>query len=211
MTETADEVLTDLTDFLNRSVVAHGLTLGGLGQLRQLLTAQTPSADNPDPTIHVGTGNPNLPQARVYGSLRRSQVLAQVAVDGSVATLLGQQWVVYTFTGWEHGFRPRLANAHGCETKALEYPLLGDLRHFRNDIVHHHGLATAGNSGRCQVLGGWVHIGQEIKVRGDHLAEFMDRFPWAEMASGPATTTGPGIRNDVATIWAEESISSSWD
>ena len=30
--------------------------------------------------------------------------------------------------------------------------LLGDIRLLRNDIVHHGGIATKANSGRCKIL-----------------------------------------------------------
>jgi len=176
-------VLAELDEFINRSVMAHALAIMGLRQIPSQLQRIPAFAENPDPDFFVGIGDPNV-EMRPYGRLKRSEVLGQVVLGGPVDILLGQQWVVYVFTAWEHGFRPRLAAAHGCEASELTYPLFGDLRLLRNDVVHHHGIATAEWTGRCEVLR-WFQAGEELRIKGEHLEEFVRRFPWAEMQNGP--------------------------
>lgn len=184
--EPVAEVLDQLATFVNDSVASHGFACMGLRQITALFEVRTVLPENPDPDIFLGIGDPNTPEARTYAVWKRSEALIRVAISGPVEVMLGQQWVVYVFAAWEHGFRPRLAAAHGCEETALQYPLLGDLRHLRNDIVHHHGIATHANTGRCQVLTTWFSDGDPIALRPDHFAEFVHRFPLKEMHAHPA-------------------------
>jgi hypothetical protein len=185
-TEPVDGVLAELREFLLRSILAHNVATAGVRQIASLFAASPRTPENPDPRVHLGaSGDPNLTNVTMAGSVKMSEAMVQIAPDGPVFNLLGQQWLVFTFTAWEHEFRPRLARANGVDKEVLTYPLLGDLRHIRNDILHCQGIATAEHSGRCEVLGDWVRVGDEITIRGSHVAEFMERFPWDEMAAGP--------------------------
>jgi hypothetical protein len=134
--------------------------------------------------VYFGIGDPNLPGARPYAQWRVSEALAKVAPNGPVDRWLGQQWIVFTFTIWEHDYRCRLAAAHGVSPSAIAHPLLGDLRLLRNDVVHHGGIATDRNAGRCAVLR-WFRPGDDIAITGERFVEFVDLFPWQELASPP--------------------------
>lgn len=61
---------------------------------------------------------------------------------GKVATRISQQWVISVYTEWEEHYRQRISDAMGL-SEPLKLPPFGDLRHFRNNIVHHRGIATA--------------------------------------------------------------------
>ncbi len=100
--------------------------------------------------------------------------------------MITQQWLVYLFSAWEDEYRKRLATAHGRTDKNdLQFPLLGDLRHLRNDIVHHRGIASGDNTGKCTVLQGWFFPGDDILLTTDHLTEFAQLFPWPLLRQGP--------------------------
>jgi hypothetical protein len=73
---------------------------------------------------------------------------------------------------WEHFYRPRLIAA-GAPDDDVNVPAWGDLRHLRNDIVHHRGTASSDNAGRCTVLSHWTVIGDPIQITPTHVAEFM--------------------------------------
>jgi hypothetical protein len=49
---------------------------------------------------------------------------------------------------------------------------------MRNDIVHHRGIATAGNSGRCEVLR-WFKADDPMHVMPVHVVEFMSYRAWS--------------------------------
>jgi hypothetical protein len=73
---------------------------------------------------------------------------------------------------WNDHFRERLAAAKGIAKNEVEDPFLADINRMRNDIVHHGGVATARNSGRCEVLR-WFSAGDVMHVYPEHVAEFM--------------------------------------
>ena len=61
----------------------------------------------------------------------------------------GQGVGVRDVTGWEEHYRARITTATGAATRT-KLPVFGDLRLFRNDVVHQ-GIAGENNSGRCGV------------------------------------------------------------
>jgi hypothetical protein len=109
-----------------------------------------------------------------------SEAKIQMARGRPVETMLGQQWIVFVFSAWEEDYRRRLAGSLGCLPDDLRFPLLGDLRLLRNDVVHHHGIASARNAARCEVLH-WFTEGDQIRLDLDHLVEFNEPFPWTEL------------------------------
>jgi hypothetical protein len=183
--EAVETVLTELGVALNDSLAAHSFASFGLTLIPETLQRLPRVPENPDPAFMFGVGDPNTAEARQYAQWPISTALEQVAGNGPVEVRLSQQWVVFFFALWEHEYRPRLATAHHCSRDDLKYPLLGDLRRLRNDVVHHHGTATAGEAGSCEVLTHWFEEGEMIHLRGEHFVEIVQRFPWPDLAAGP--------------------------
>jgi hypothetical protein len=189
MTDSSDEVetiLQELAQFLHDSVFSTVICVMGLLRLGEYVVQFPRSQENPDPRIFIGSGPPG--QVGPFGVRHMSEVLNDVAKGGPVETTLGQQWLVSVFTAWEHNFRRRLATAHGVDESQITAPVLGDLRHLRNDVVHHHGIATAENTGKCLVLRHWVAVGDPIRLSGEHFDELMRIFPLDSLGRQP----GPG-------------------
>jgi hypothetical protein len=92
---------------------------------------------------------------------------------------------VFVNARWEYDVRPKLAASFGCQTSDVRVALMGDLRRIRNDILHHQGVATEENSGKCELLGHWFPPGSEIAITGEHIYEFMQLVPWAELQQDP--------------------------
>jgi hypothetical protein len=183
--ETIEEVLEHLRSAINDSIAAEAFASMGLTFLPEVFRRVPPVPENPDPTIYIGVGDPNLPSSEQYAQWPLSKALQQVAPEGPVTARLGQQWIVFVYTLWEHEYRKRLAAAHGCAVRDVKYPLLGDIRLLRNDVVHHSGVATPENAGKCQVVHHWFRPGELMHLRGEHFAEFVRVFPWPLMAAGP--------------------------
>jgi hypothetical protein len=184
MAESPAEVVAELQAFLNDALATAAYARMGLIHERECLTQVQPSADNPDPTIHLWAGEPDQPIAP-FSRWSLSEARSQVAEDGPVEHRIGQQWIVYVFTAWEHEYRPRIAKAHGVEAGDLKVPLFGDIRLLRNDVVHHHGIATSDNSGKCELLGHWVTVDEAINVTPERLAEFWRLFSAADLQQPP--------------------------
>jgi hypothetical protein len=181
--EAASDVLKEFDEFLGDSIAAFSFARLGLRSVAETTAGLPAMAQNPDPMHYIGVGDPTDPES--FWAWRRSELLWQVAQDGPAETRLGHQWIAYVFAGWQEGFRPRLAACHGCPKADLRYPVLGDLRHLRNDVIHHRGVATAHNTGRCTVLGHWFAEGEVIRLRDEHFVEFRTLLPWDRMAAGP--------------------------
>ena len=186
MQETVAEVITELQAFLNGALATQAYAALGLFHERELLQGIPITAENPDPTIHIGVADPNELFAP-YSRWRLSEARRQLAQGGLVEQRLSQQWIVYTYTAWEHEFRPRLEKAHGREEGTLKVPLLGELRQLRNDVVHHYGIATEQHSGKCEVLAHWVSMGSPIHVTPERFAEFWNLFPWFDLEVTPSS------------------------
>lgn len=181
--EVVREVLAEFDRFLGEAIASFSFARLGLRSVAET-TARLPAmAQNPDPTHYIGVGDPTSPES--FWAWRRSELLWQVAPDGPTETHLSQQWIVFVYDGWQEAFRPRLAAGHGCSKTDLRYPVLGDLRHLRNDVVHHQGIATAHNTGRCVVLAHWFAVGDVIRLTDEHFVEFRALLPWDRMEAGP--------------------------
>jgi len=85
---------------------------------------------------------------------------------------------------WDDEYRPRLAAIHGRTKNEEKYDLFGDLRRLRNDTVHHRGIATVEETGKCVLLKHWFRPGEMIRLEGRHFDEFFKLIPWSDLATG---------------------------
>jgi hypothetical protein len=183
--EAVEDVLADLKQMLDRAAAAQAFSNFGLAQVDRQIAAGPRSADNPDPAVYIGIGDPNDPAATQYAKFKASELPALLANGGPISTQLGQQWAVFVFTEWENSFRQRLASAHGCGPHSIQSDVFGDLRRMRHDILHQRAIASREWSGRCALLQ-WFQPGDEILIKAEHIAQFMGLVPWDELRKGPA-------------------------
>lgn len=178
VTETSDQVVDEMRAFVEDLTAATCFALVAVRQYRVETEVMKLLPENPDPQVGIGSGPPGVVPPIVVS--RRSKVLEQLAVGGPVERNLSQQWVVSLYTAWDHEYRTRLADALGVTKDAVVDDLLGDLRRVRHDIVHHHGVATKANSGRCLMLD--IPVNVPIVLDADVLAAIRDAFDWDAMA-----------------------------
>jgi hypothetical protein len=186
--ETIADILVDFGEFLNEALVAHAFAVLGVVELRRVHREKVPEHQRGwDPVILVNarSGDSSPPDHDACVSL--SQALELMRDGGPIEARLSQQWIVSTFAAWEEWIRPRMAKVHGCDERGLMFPLFGDLRHLRNDVVHHGGIATGKNAGKCKFFGNWLSAGDEILLTADALGSFLRLVPWSEMEAGPTS------------------------
>jgi len=186
-TNSVNRILGDLNLDFNDLAAAHGFSVMGLERLPAYVATLPKHSMDQDPLILVGddlTDNPKTPH---YAGWRLSEVISQVKRNGPVETRLGHLWIVTLYALWEEKYRPRLAAAHGRSLADEKYDLWGDLRHLRNDVVHHGGIATAENTGRCVLLRHWFQPGNVIRLKSRHFDEFLRLIPWKDLAVGTNT------------------------
>ena len=112
----------------------------------------TVTEENPDPTLFIGAGDPNDPKTVADASWRKSQIEGAAATDGWLQEWLTHAWLALMFARWEAYFRPAFAHANGVDQRQVRSEVIGDIRNLRNDVIHHRGIATAKNTGKCKVL-----------------------------------------------------------
>lgn len=112
----------------------------------------TVTEENPDPTVYIGAGDPNDPTTVADASWRKSQIERAAAADGWLQQWLTHAWLALMLARWEAHYRPAFAEAHGVDPKRVRSDVVGHIRNLRNDVIHHNGIATAKNTGKCKVL-----------------------------------------------------------
>ncbi len=181
-TDSINSILDELNRDLNDLTAAHAFSVMGLREIPARLASVPKYPANPDPVISIGIEPPG-PETPAYAAWRLSEALTQVEQNGPVETRLGHLWITSLYALWEEEYRPRLAIAHGRSPGDEKYDLFGDLRHLRNDVVHHGGIATTGNTGHCVVLR-WFQPGDVIRLEGRHFNEFLRLIRWSDLAVG---------------------------
>ncbi|WP_207006288.1 hypothetical protein [Nocardioides aromaticivorans] len=110
------------------------------------------STANPDPTLFIGDADPNDPAALVDASWPMSRIRGAADMDGWLQQWLSDAWLTMLFARWEAHYRPAFAAANGVEVDRVVSDVIGDIRHLRNDVVHHGGVASARNAGKCIIM-----------------------------------------------------------
>lgn len=128
------------------------LTFTGLGLSKLVEQLPETHPDNPDPQIFVGPDAPTVPGARVDASWRRSDLESAARKDGWLREWLTDAWIALIFARWEGHYRPAFAATHGIEPSRVNSVVVGDIRLMRNDVIHHRGIATAKNTGKCKII-----------------------------------------------------------
>lgn len=164
-TNSVNRILGDLNLDFNDIAAAHGLSVMGLERLPAYVSTLPKHSMDQDPLILVGADPADNPRTPHYAGWRLSEVINQVKKNGPVETRLGHLWIVTLYALWEEKYRPQFAAAHGRSPDDEKYDLWGDLRHLRNDVVHHGGIATAENTGRCVLLRHWFQPGDVIRLK----------------------------------------------
>jgi hypothetical protein len=171
----ARAIVEEFLEVLNDIAGTHAIAVTGI--IRVLDWAEKIELSNrtSESALFVGHGDPNSAQGFSYQRWRLDTLPQRLGPEGDVVRALGQQWVVMVASQWNDHYRKRIADALGVKTNEVADPILADINRMRNDILHHRGIATARNTGRCEVLQ-WFREGEPIHVMMVHVAEFMREF-----------------------------------
>lgn len=132
---------------------------------------------------HLQFGGVEFSYGRIVpaGSPQRVRHLHQVPVEtikarnsagGENFRLIGHVCLVTLFHYWEDRYRPLFAEALTVKKNEIQVPLFGDIRRYRQAIIHNHGEATA-ELETCNVLR-WFTRGQQIMLSRDMFEEIID-------------------------------------
>lgn len=100
------------------------------------------------------------------------RIKARNSAGGENFQLIGHVCLVTLFQYWEDRYRLSFAQALTVEKNQIQVPLFGDIRRYRQAIIHNHGEATA-EVETCSVLR-WFTRGQRIVLSRDMFEEIID-------------------------------------
>ena len=185
--ETVDEALSSLASFINAEVAATTMALGALRTLAHQVVVAMPADMQPGDTLLVGANVPDvgwIPRFDNIAAARSYQ--AEVGPTGATSRRLTQQLIVTIHTGWEHEYRRRIATARRLDDpNEVRADFFRDIARLRNDVVHHHGRATAKNAGKCRTLLRIFREGDPIYLDDRDLLNIKFQVPWADLLRGP--------------------------
>ena len=139
---------------LNELAGNHAMALAGVATLLDDLHEKTQSVENITAASMnlVGYGDPNTDEGIFWQAWPLIEMDEQLGADGPVIRSARPAVRVVTLAARWTDCRDRFARAEGKDTVEIKEPIMGDITKMRNDVVHHHGLATRRNTGRCEVL-----------------------------------------------------------
>jgi hypothetical protein len=109
-----------------------------------------PETDVDQLTLFYGNGDPNDPSNRILHRTTQGAYKARNAQGGQNHIRAAQLLLVLVFEYWESEHRARVAKALALtDRNELKVPVLVDLRHLRQDVIHHRGVVR-GDTGRFQ-------------------------------------------------------------
>jgi hypothetical protein len=173
--ETPDEIWEEFIGRMNELAGAHLIAIQGVAEMNGMFESGEFMPDNltEDSTLFFGNSDPNSPDGLAYSHFKIKDLADKFSPDGPIVRDLGQQWLVMVYAEWNDHFRPRFAAAEGVELSDIQDQVFGDLRRIRHDIVHHHGIATEGWTGKTEVLD-WFEPGEPIHLMQFHVAIIME-------------------------------------
>ncbi|WP_226367831.1 hypothetical protein [Pseudonocardia sp. ICBG162] len=177
--ETVDSIMGEFHTFLNDAAGVLGYALTGV-QLSSLQFEASckqfgDQASGVPVEMTVLVDGEDASRVETFHVWRQDAVRENLADGGLVQAQIGHQWLLMVFHAWEDEYRPRLAVARQMSIAEVSDPVLGDLRHMRNDIVHHRGVATQKNSGRCEQLK-WFKAGERMVIDRQMVWQIMNYF-----------------------------------
>lgn len=116
-----------------------------------------PETDVDQLTLFYGNGDPNDPSNRILHRTTQGAYKARNAQGGQNHIRAAQLLLVLVFEYWESEHRARVAKALALtDRNELKVPVLGDLRHLRQDVIHHRGVVRGDTVKKLAVLKGFV-------------------------------------------------------
>lgn len=172
--DAASAAAIEFIEMLNDLAGNHAMALSGIAITQQSLSAVKLKNQTDESMNLVGYTDESTGQSIYWQRWQLNQIPDLLDPDGPVFRSIGQQWVVTLVAQWNEHFRQLFADALGLKVEQVVDPAMGDMNKLRNDILHHRGIATDRNAGRCQQR--WFEPGEPIHVMPVHIVQLMDYF-----------------------------------
>jgi hypothetical protein len=124
--------------------------------------------------FYYGRGDPNDPSARIQHVSTQGELKVRNRDDGANCKTVSRVVILTVYQFWEDHYREQFANAV-CKVKNdIMGDFFGDIRHIRNDIIHHRNHASE-RVNKCKLLK-YFKPEQEICLDKEQVMEVMVQF-----------------------------------
>jgi hypothetical protein len=121
--------------------------------------------------VYGSHADPENTDAMPLHTVTYRELTARNAADGENRIFLANVCLVSIYQYWEDRYRGEIAAALDKPKADLLVPIMGDLRHYRNSIIHRAGVAVP-KVARCEVLR-WFGPGERIELTEEHMRTIM--------------------------------------
>ena len=124
----------ELVGLYGEDQIAVFMTMSARKQVDDWLKGGTTKINN---RLSFGQDDPNEPAALADYSVTFGELLARCDPAGQQAKTVRARLIVFAYTLWENVYRPAISQE--CGVDRVDSDAFGDLRLYRNAILHHKG------------------------------------------------------------------------
>ena len=118
-----------------------------------------------------GVGDPNLSSSYVLHRCTQGEYKIRNDKNGKNFVTLGNLCITQLYQYWEDFYRNQIAKSIGLKKNDLNIDIFGDLRLFRNSIIHHQSVALI-EMEQCKILC-WFKKGDKINLTETQVEEII--------------------------------------
>lgn len=125
---------------------------------------------------------PTYPSLRGFPSLTGEPLFTRSAPGGPMEQTAFKGWISEVYDLWESHYRTQLRHETDILPGAIRprQPVLGDLRHIRNNLLHN-GIARRGEAADRETLK-WFAEGERMRLGVRHVLDFLNQMGWLHEA-----------------------------
>ena len=118
--------------------------------------------------MFFGAGDPNRPDATYHHAIKIRELIERNKTDGPNQMFLSRACLIFIYSTWD-GLRPLLAELVGREQNRIRSDIFGDLRLYRNAIVHNDAILDRNTS----VLS-FIAVGEVVQLKQKQMNELFE-------------------------------------
>ncbi len=191
MAQSPHQILTNYLTKLDEIFGFYTDSFGALGHLSSRYEAlkkklKMASGDK----LAFGKGPPAVSNAKAQHVATIGNLIDRNKVGGLNYRLLTDACLVNIYTVWDTEVRPNYASSLGVDQSEINSDVMGDLRHYRNAIVHYKGLLQRTN----QTLN-FVNVGDPVVLEEEDFTELLGRIFW-DLEAISISQTGESLKRE---------------